>query len=218
MSILVGSFYAFGQKKVKRLMAYSSMVHSGFILLNLPFNMHLGIRTALTYNIIYILMTLAFFNFLMSVCTGSKRRMLLSLDDYRGIAKQRPFVALLFGVLVFSYIGIPPFLGFFSKYYALSTIFIPLTNTIVLLLLLFTLVSSVYYFRFIKNIFFTLERKKVSIPYFLWENNKSGFILFVFLIFLLVFGFVFLKHLDQSLEVWVHQFFMLDHKPQIRSR
>lgn len=166
MSIIIGSFYAYGQFKVKRLMAYSSTVHSGFIILGVSTNSLHGYIAALLYNIIYILLTLAFFNFFLSNFRGRDKKMFLYLSDFKDLAKLKPGLGLFVTVLMFSYVGIPPLIGFFGKYLILLSLAEHFRYTFVILISMLTILGSLYYFRFIKSIYFNLKESSFYEPIF----------------------------------------------------
>ena len=165
-SIIVGSLYAFGQKNVKRLIAYSSMSYSGLTLVLIAIGLTAAYKMAIIYYVIYMILTLSFFNLLMGNFRGKQKKMFLTLDDFNHLFFYKPKISLYFAIVIFSYIGIPPLMGFFSKYFAIIAISKHSSFVTAVFVAIWSLLGSVYYFRFINNMFFSLEREKPHDPVF----------------------------------------------------
>jgi NADH-quinone oxidoreductase subunit N len=116
-SVLTGSILAVVQTNVKRMLAYSSISHAGFILVGLEAAGHLrgdGLATSMNYLVIYTVMVLGSFAIVLSlsgVADGDT-----NLSDFRGLAKRRPALALAFTVLLFAQAGVPFTAGFVAKF------------------------------------------------------------------------------------------------------
>jgi NADH-quinone oxidoreductase subunit N len=115
LSMLYGNIVAIAQTKIKRMLAYSSVAHAGYLLIGVASLNGNGVTGVTIYSAVYLLMQIAAFGIvgMIEKETGSG----LELDDYAGLAKRRPWLALILAVLMFSLAGIPPFAGFFGKYY-----------------------------------------------------------------------------------------------------
>jgi NADH-quinone oxidoreductase subunit N len=113
VSIVVGSVLAIAQTDVKRMLAYSSVAHAGFLLTGLTLADTTGIRAALFYLIVYAAMTLGAFGVMMLVAGRDEHR--TSLRDVAGLGRRRPFLAALMTVFLLSLAGIPPTAGFVAK-------------------------------------------------------------------------------------------------------
>ena len=113
ISILVGSILAIAQKDVKRMLAYSSVAHAGFLLTGLTSANAVGIRAALFYLIAYAIMTLGAFGVVMMVAGRDEER--TTLEDFAGLARRSPLLAALMTVFLLSLAGIPPTAGFIAK-------------------------------------------------------------------------------------------------------
>jgi NADH-quinone oxidoreductase subunit N len=113
VSIVLGSILAIAQTNVKRMLAYSSIAHAGFILTGLTAPGALGIRSAIFYLVAYAAMTLGAFGTVMVVSGRGEER--TRLDDYRGLAKTNPGAAALMTLFLLSLAGIPPTAGFIAK-------------------------------------------------------------------------------------------------------
>ncbi|MGZ8570864.1 MAG: NADH-quinone oxidoreductase subunit N, partial [Actinomycetota bacterium] len=112
-SVVVGSFLAIAQSDVKRMLAYSSVAHAGFVLTGLTAADSTGIGAAMFYLVAYAIMTLGAFGIVMFVEAGREGR--TSLTDFAGLAARRPWLAALMTVFLLSLAGIPPTVGFIAK-------------------------------------------------------------------------------------------------------
>ena len=113
VSIVVGSVLAIAQRDVKRLLAYSSIAHAGFILTGLTAANSTGIRAAMFYLVAYAAVTLGAFGIVMLVSARGEEQ--TSLDAYAGLARRSPGLAALMTVFLLSLAGIPPTAGFIAK-------------------------------------------------------------------------------------------------------
>ena len=162
ITLLVGEFAAFNQGNIKRVLAYSSIGQIGLILFAMSLNSEAGLSAGMMQIINHtasksILFLVAGY---MIKMTGSYQ-----FSDYRGIAKKMPVSSFLFVLGVLSLVGVPPFLGFFSK---LNIIISALSsgnvfNTVmVFLILLGTIIESVYFLK-ILQIFYTGKTDKEGV-------------------------------------------------------
>jgi NADH-quinone oxidoreductase subunit N len=113
LSVLVGAILAATQQDVKRMLAYSSVAHAGFILAGLTSANATGIRAAMFYLVAYSVMTVGAFGVTMVVATDQHEPS--SYDCYDGLAKRSPVLAALMTVFLLSLAGIPPTAGFIAK-------------------------------------------------------------------------------------------------------
>ena len=117
ISIVVGSVLAIAQTDIKRMLAYSSVAHAGFILTGLTAANYIGIRAAMFYLLSYASMTVGAFGVVMLVSArgDAKAGESSSLQDYTGLFKRSPVLAGLMSVFMLSLAGIPPTAGFIAK-------------------------------------------------------------------------------------------------------
>jgi NADH-quinone oxidoreductase subunit N len=113
VSIIVGSILAIAQTNVKRMLAYSSIAHAGFILTGLTAAGSEGIRAAMFYLVAYSAMTLGAFGTVMVVSDRGEER--TRIADYTGLARTNPLAAALMTLFLLSLAGIPPTAGFIAK-------------------------------------------------------------------------------------------------------
>jgi len=114
-SMLFGSIVAIMQTDIKRMLAYSSIAHAGYMLLGLAAGNADGISGIIFYLSAYTFMNLAAFG-IVSIVEG-KDETNLDIDSYAGLGSRKPFIAALLAIIMFALAGIPPFAGFFGKYY-----------------------------------------------------------------------------------------------------
>jgi len=151
-SMLVGAFAAIGQTNIKRLMAYSSIGHVGYALIGLAAGDEAGIRGVLVYIAIYVVMNLGAFGCIVALRRDGVARE--RIEDFSGLARSAPMVALAMAVFMFSMAGIPPLAGFFGKLY----VFVAAVNAglwpLAIIGVLASVVSAFYYLRIVKVMYF----------------------------------------------------------------
>lgn len=112
-SMIIGSYLAIAQTDIKRMLAYSSIAHAGFVLTGLTAANSVGVQSALFYLLAYTLMTLGAFGTVLLISgTGEQHT---SLASYRGLARRRPFLSGIMSLFLLSMAGIPPTVGFIAK-------------------------------------------------------------------------------------------------------
>jgi NADH-quinone oxidoreductase subunit N len=117
-SMFYGNITAMAQAHVKRMLAYSSIAHAGYMLLGVAAMSRDGISAVAIYLAVYTLMQLGAFGVVGILEKDSAGG--LELKDYAGLAKRRPWLAFIMAIMMLSLAGIPPFAGFFGKYYLFS--------------------------------------------------------------------------------------------------
>merc|ERR1712078_270116 len=114
-SLIVGSITTLRQKKIKRLMAYSSISHVGYILLAFVSNNLMNIQYIFFYLVIYILMTINLWIIIISLRKNGKP--IKYITDLTNLLENNKMLTIIFVFTLFSMMGIPPFAGFFSKFF-----------------------------------------------------------------------------------------------------
>ena len=171
-SMLLGSFAAIGQRNIKRLMAYSSIGHVGFALVGLAAVSQEGVQGVILYMGIYLVMTVGAF-----ACILGMRRSdgpTEEIAELAGLAQHNPAMAFMFGALMFSLAGIPPFAGFFAKFYVFFAAINAGLYTLAVIGVLASVVAAYYYLYIVKVIFFD-EPKDSFLP----VRPKVGFVMAV---------------------------------------
>nr|AGH24312.1 NADH dehydrogenase subunit 2 [Reclinomonas americana ATCC 50633] len=153
-SMLLGSLGALSQKRIKRLLAYSAIGHVGYILIALSTGTPEGIRGLLVYAVIYIIMSTCFFTILISLRKKYSGNQIVTIDELRALYKSNPVLSSTLAIVLFSMAGIPPLAGFFSKLY----VFLPAIHEglflLVLVGILASVISAVYYLGLVKIMYF----------------------------------------------------------------
>jgi len=183
-SMFLGSIAAISQNNIKRLLAYSSIGHIGYILIGLAASNSEGIKGLVIYIIIYVLMNIAAFTIILSLKFNNK--FIEKISDFAGLSKHYPLISLSIAILMLSMAGIPPFAGFFGKFY----IFISALKSELYYLAILGVVSSVisafYYLKIIKIIYFD---NSDSSQFSLSISSQSRIILILIILFLSLFIF-----------------------------
>jgi NADH-quinone oxidoreductase subunit N len=151
-SMILGAFAAINQTNVKRLMAYSSIGHMGFVLVGLAAGNQTGAQGVLLYLTIYLFMNVGTFACILAM--RRQGRMIEDIDQLAGLSRTNPKMALALAIFMFSMAGIPPLAGFFGKYYVFLAAIQAELYTLVVVGLLSSVVAAFYYLRIVKLIYF----------------------------------------------------------------
>ena len=153
LSITVANLFAIRQKDLKRFMAFSSISQAGYIMLAVIGGSALGMTSLVFYVLVYMAANLAVFGVLSAVeqQTGGK----VGMEDYNGFYKTNPRLAVGMTLALFSLAGIPPFAGFFSKFFVFAAAFEGGFRWLVFIALINTVISLYYYLLIVKAIYIT---------------------------------------------------------------
>jgi len=150
-SVTIGSFVALKQKKIKRLLAYSSISHVGYMLLAFSANSIEGTQALFFYLIIYMVTSVVLWSLLLSVNTSTNTERSKTLVDLSYLSTTNPLLAFTGLVAFFSLAGVPPLAGFYAK----MTIFLTTISSSLIFASVFAILTSVissyYYIRIIKT-------------------------------------------------------------------
>ncbi len=160
LTITVGNLFAILQKDLKRFMAYSSISQAGYIMLAVMADSGQGVASLVYYVVIYIVANLAVFGVISSIEQHSGGK--VERDDYNGLYKTNPRLTFVMTLALFSLAGIPPFAGFFSKFFVFASAFhtgFALEQTgywvVVFIALVNTIISLYYYLLIVKAMYIT---------------------------------------------------------------
>src|SRR5262249_10797167 len=166
ITMTLGNFTAVVQTNVKRLLAYSSIAHAGYLLMGLAAASAAGVQAILLYLIVYVLMNVGAFLVVIAVSrvTGGEQ-----ITDFRGLGHKAPIAALSLTIFLFSLTGIPPFAGFAGKYLIFAAVVQQGGFWNVLLAVIGVLNSAVslfYYARIIKAMYLeeSLDQTPMAVP------------------------------------------------------
>ena len=160
LTITIGNLFAMRQRNLKRFLAFSSISQAGYIMLGViafTLTSQMGKAALMYYILVYIFSNLAAFGVIGAIENKTGK---VSMDDYNGLSKTNPWLSMTMMLAMFSLAGIPPFAGFFSKFF----IFTSALNTgsvaiyvLVLIALINTIVSLYYYLLVVKAMYINTE-------------------------------------------------------------
>jgi NADH-quinone oxidoreductase subunit N len=147
LTMVLGNLLALTQGSLKRMLAYSSIAHAGYLLAAVLAGFDGGTAAFLFYLLVYTLMTAGAFGVLIANARGTDER--VTLEDYAGLASQKPVLAAMFAIFLLSLAGFPLTAGFLGKLYILRALVTGGFSTLAVILVLSSLVSYFYYLRVI---------------------------------------------------------------------
>ncbi len=161
LSIALGSLVALMQSNIKRMLAYSTISHIGFVLLGFVTGVVEGYGAAVFYVLVYILMSLAAFG---SIIVLNKNGFEADqISDYQGLSKHSPWFALIILVVMLSMAGVPPFIGFYSKLFILQQVIAEGYIILAVIAVVFAVISAYYYLQIIKTMYFDDADKEITV-------------------------------------------------------
>ena len=168
LTITIGNLFAIRQRNLKRFLAFSSISQAGYIMLGIIAANTVGMASMMFYILVYIFSNLAAFGVIAAI---ERKTGKVTTDDYNGLFKTNPWLSFTMMLAMFSLGGIPPFAGFFSKFF----IFVGACHqgsvaiyVLVLIALINTIISLYYYLLVVKAMF--VRQDECVIPSF-----KSAF-------------------------------------------
>ena len=156
LSLAIGNLAAIMQTNIKRMLAYSTISHMGFLLLGVLSGTFAGYSAAMFYAIAYVLMSLGSFGLV--VYLSQKGHEAENLDDFKGLNSRHPWLAALMAILMFSMAGIPPFVGFHAKLTILQSLVGAGFVWLAVVAVMFSLIGAFYYLRVVKILYFDAPR------------------------------------------------------------
>ena len=152
LSIIIGNVTAIAQTNLKRMLAYSTISHIGFVLFGLMSASINGFASALFYIVSYVMMSLAGFGIILLL--SRKGFEADKLDDLKGLNQRSPWTAFLMLIVMFSMAGVPPTLGFYAKFTVLQAALQAGFLWLVVFAVLMAVIGAFYYLRVIKLMYF----------------------------------------------------------------
>ena len=152
LSLSIGNLVAIAQTNIRRMLAYSTIGHVGFIFLGLLAGSQAGLQAALFYTIIYVIMAAGAFGML--ILLSRKGFDADELDDFRGLNKRSPWFAFIMMLLMLSMIGVPPLAGFYAKWWVLQALLDQGHVWLAVIGVIFSVIGAFYYLRMIKLMYF----------------------------------------------------------------
>jgi NADH-quinone oxidoreductase subunit N len=159
LSITVANVFAIRQQNLKRFLAFSSISQAGYILLAIISGSALGMTSLVYYVLVYMFSNLAAFG-VISVIENRSRK--IEINDYNGLYQTNPRLSFVMMLALFSLAGIPPFAGFFSKFFVFSVAASQGYYVLVFIALLNTIISLYYYLLVIKAMFLNKSENPIE--------------------------------------------------------
>ncbi len=162
LSMFLGSVAAIGQNNIKRLMAYSSIGHIGFVLMGVASGTDKGISAVLIYMVLYIIMNIGVFVFILNMeRNGVAVTTINSLNMYNNVSKSQ---TLFLTILLFSLAGIPPLAGFFGKFFIFNAAINAGLSWLAVMGGIASVIAAFYYLRIVYLMYFGLSSPLQSSP------------------------------------------------------
>jgi NADH-quinone oxidoreductase subunit N len=152
ISVAVGAFAGLVQKNLKRLLAYSSIANIGYALIGLSAGDVQGVQSMFVFIVLYMVDVTGFFAVLMALERAG--RPMERLEDFAGLIRLRPGLALVVTALSFSVLGLPPLSGFWAKYYVFKAAVAAGLAPVAVIGLVLSVVAAFYYLRIVKTMWF----------------------------------------------------------------
>lgn len=150
LTMTLGNLVALWQNNLKRLLAYSSIAHAGYILMGVAVLNDTGTASVLVYFFMYLLMNIGAFICVMLISNeiGSE-----DIKDFEGLGYRSPLIAAVFSILLFSLIGLPPTAGFIAKFYVFAAVIDAGLIWLAVVGVINSVISLYYYVKIMRNMF-----------------------------------------------------------------
>lgn len=166
-SMLFGSIVAIAQTNIKRMLAYSSISHAGFILIGLAAGTPSGVAGVVFYLAVYTFMNIAAFG-IVSLIEGESD-INVDINSYSGLGSKSPVLAALLAIIMFSLAGIPPLAGFFAKYYVFVAAIKSNLTWLAIIGIISSVISIYFYLRIVVLMYFKEAQDEIA-----HSKSKSG--------------------------------------------
>lgn len=158
-SITLANLFALRQENLKRLMAFSSISQAGYIMLGVITGTSQGMASLVYYVLVYMFANLAVFTVITIVAIRAHK---FTLEEYNGLYSTNPKLAFLMTLALFSLAGIPPFAGFFSKFFIFAAAFQGGFHLLVFIALVNTVLSLYYYLKIVKAMYINKSDEPIA--------------------------------------------------------
>jgi NADH-quinone oxidoreductase subunit N len=185
-SMLAGNLLALFSTNIKRILAYSSIAHMGYLIVAVEASSRLGVTAAAFYLVAYFIMILGAFG-VVTVLSGGERDA-DQLDDYRGLFWRRPGLALVFTALLLSLAGIPLTAGFLAKFYLVAAGADAQAWLLILVLVVSSTIGLFYYLRVVEALFHQPVSESSALEPLPHRSPAVSVVLAVLTVFLIWFG------------------------------
>ncbi|TVO71250.1 NADH-quinone oxidoreductase subunit NuoN [Sedimenticola selenatireducens] len=152
LSMGLGNVFAIAQGNIKRMLAYSTISHVGFILVGILAGTTKGYTAAMFYSIVYAVMALGAFGIV--ILLSRRGFEAENLEDFKGLNERSPWFAAMMLLVMFSMAGVPPTVGFFAKMFILESVVSIDMTWLALVGVFFSIIGAFYYLRIVKLMYF----------------------------------------------------------------
>jgi len=152
LSLAIGNITAIAQTNLKRMLAYSTIGHMGFLLLGILSGNFVGYGAGMFYVVVYVLMNLGTFGMILMLSRAGFEAE--NLEDFKGLNQRSPWYAFIMLLLMFSMAGVPPTVGFYAKLSVLQAVVNVGYVWLAVVAVLFSLIGAFYYLRLVKLMYF----------------------------------------------------------------
>ncbi len=151
-SLAIGNIAAIAQTNIKRMLAYSTISHMGFLLLGMMTGSLAGYSSAMFYAVTYVLMSLGGFGMVTYLSRAGVEAE--NLDDFKGLNARHPWLAAIMAMVMLSMAGLPPFVGFYAKLSVLQALIGAGWISLAVVAVMFSLIGAYYYLRVVRIMYF----------------------------------------------------------------
>jgi NADH-quinone oxidoreductase subunit N len=152
LSMLIGNVVAIAQSNLKRMLAYSTISHVGFILLGILAGTTEGYRASMFYTLAYVITTVGSFGMILLLSRSGFEAD--RLEDFKGLNRRSPWFAAIMMMLMFSTAGVPPFIGFWAKLAVIGAVLDVGMAWLAAVAVVLSVVAAFYYLRVVKLMYF----------------------------------------------------------------
>lgn len=160
LSMGVGNIIAIAQANIKRMLAYSTISHVGFLLLGILAGSREGYSASMFYTIVYAIMSMGGFGMILLMSRAGFEAD--KLEDYKGLNERSPWYAFMMLVIMFSMAGVPPTIGFYAKLSVLQAVVNAGLTWVAVTAVIFSIIGVFYYLRIIKLMYF--DKPEINEP------------------------------------------------------
>ncbi|NCT68005.1 MAG: NADH-quinone oxidoreductase subunit NuoN [Rhodanobacteraceae bacterium] len=177
LSLAIGNVFAIAQSNLKRMLAYSTISHVGFLLLGFVNGTAVGYAAAMFYTISYVLMAGVAFGMIMLLARAGFEAE--EIDDFKGLNRRNPWYAGVMALAMFSLAGVPPLFGFFAKLMVLKAVIDAGQMWLAIVAIVFAIVGLYYYLRVVKVMYFDAPQDDTPLALpgdraFRWVLSANG--------------------------------------------
>jgi NADH-quinone oxidoreductase subunit N len=181
LSVSLGNVVAIAQDNIKRMLAYSTIAHMGYLLLGVLSGNATGYAASMFYVLTYALMSLGTFGMIIYLSRAGFESD--KLNDFKGLSQRSPWFAMIMMILMFSLAGVPPFLGFWAKWFVFKEVVAAGYVWLAALAVVFSIIGAYYYLRLVKLMYFDLPEADAELGTrgpVSWVLSINGLALLVF--------------------------------------